>query len=58
MATELNDASRDFDRNEKVNVIVINTKGKNFCTGIDVNYIGDKSIHLKKSTPSVRYCTQ
>ena len=44
MATELNDALREMDNNDKVNVIVINAKGKNFCTGIDVNYIGDKSI--------------
>lgn len=44
MATELNYALRYFDRNEKVNVIVINAKGKNFCKGIDVNYISDKYI--------------
>ena len=44
MATELNEALREFDEDEEVNVIVINAKGRNFCTGIDVNYVDGKSI--------------
>lgn len=44
MATELNDALREMDQDPKVNVIVINAKGKNFCTGIDVNYVDGKSM--------------
>lgn len=41
MARELNDGLRKMDIDDDVNVVVINAKGKNFCTGIDVNYIGD-----------------
>ena len=44
MATELNEALREFDEDEEVNVIVINANGRNFCTGIDVNYVDGKSI--------------
>lgn len=44
MATELNQALKEFDEDEEVNVIVINAKGRNFCTGIDVNYVDGKSI--------------
>ena len=44
MATELNEALREFDEDEEVNVIVINAKGRNFCTGIDVSYVDGKSI--------------
>ena len=44
MARELNEALREFDEDEEVNVIVINANGRNFCTGIDVNYIDGKSI--------------
>ena len=44
MATELNEALRKFDEDEEVNVIVINANGRNFCTGIDVNYVDGKSI--------------
>lgn len=44
MATELNSALREMDKDAEVNVIVINAKGKNFCTGIDVNYVDGKSM--------------
>lgn len=44
MATELNDALREMDKHSEVNVIVINANGRNFCTGIDVNYIDGKSM--------------
>lgn len=44
MATELNTALRELDGDPDVNVVVINANGKNFCTGIDVNYIDGKSM--------------
>ncbi|MDY0235251.1 MAG: enoyl-CoA hydratase/isomerase family protein, partial [Gudongella sp.] len=44
MATELNGALKDFDQDSDVNVVVINANGKNFCTGIDVNYVDGKSM--------------
>ncbi len=44
MAEELNSALKDFDKDTEVNVIVINASGRNFCTGIDVNYIDGKSM--------------
>lgn len=44
MATELNTALREMDKDSEVNVIVIDAKGRNFCTGIDVNYIDGKSM--------------
>ena len=44
MATELNEALRQFDKDQEVNVIVINANGRNFCTGIDVNYVDGKSM--------------
>ena len=44
MAGELNDALTSMEENEDVNVVVINAKGKNFCTGIDVNYVNGKSM--------------
>lgn len=44
MATELNLALRELDKNLEVNVIVINANGRNFCTGIDVNYVDGKSM--------------
>lgn len=44
MATELNAALREMDENPEVNVVVINAKGRNFCTGIDVNYVDGKSV--------------
>src|SRR5665648_1178362 len=44
MATELNMALKEFDQKSDVNVVVINANGKNFCTGIDVNYVDGKSM--------------
>ncbi|MDX9917145.1 MAG: enoyl-CoA hydratase-related protein [Gudongella sp.] len=44
MATELNNALRDMDSDSEVNVIVINANGRNFCTGIDVNYVDGKPM--------------
>ncbi len=44
MAEELNMALREMDEDPEVNVIVINAKGKNFCTGIDINYVDGKSM--------------
>lgn len=44
MATELNAALREMDENPEANVVVINAKGRNFCTGIDVNYVDGKSM--------------
>lgn len=44
MATELNDGLRQLDKDNNVNVIVINANGRNFCTGIDVNYVDGKSM--------------
>lgn len=44
MAKELNAALREMDKKSEVNVVVINAKGRNFCTGIDVNYVDGKSM--------------
>ena len=44
MATELNTALKEMDRDSDVNVIVINANGRNFCTGIDVNYVDGKPM--------------
>jgi len=44
MATELNAALREMNKDSDVNVIVINASGKNFCTGIDIHYVDGKSI--------------
>lgn len=44
MARELNDALRSMDDESDVNVIVINANGRNFCTGIDVNFVDGKSM--------------
>lgn len=44
MATELNGALKEFDQDPEVNIVVINAKGRNFCTGIDVNYVDGKSM--------------
>jgi enoyl-CoA hydratase/carnithine racemase len=44
MATELNAALRGMDKDSDVNVIVINANGRNFCTGIDVNYVDGKPM--------------
>ena len=43
LATELNEALFTFEYDENVNVIVINANGRNFCTGIDVNFLGGKT---------------
>ena len=44
MASELNDALRAMENDPTVNVVVINANGRNFCTGIDVNYVDGKSM--------------
>ena len=44
MATELNAALREMNKDSDVNVIVINASGKNFCTGIDIHYVDGKSM--------------
>lgn len=44
MATELNKALKELEQDSEVNVVIINANGKNFCTGIDVNYIDGKSM--------------
>jgi enoyl-CoA hydratase/carnithine racemase len=43
LATELNEALFELEEDPGVNVIIINANGKNFCTGIDVNYLEDKT---------------
>lgn len=43
LATELNHALLEFENDDSVNVIIINAKGKNFCTGIDINDLEGKS---------------
>jgi len=43
LATELNAALLDLEQDTSIHVIVINANGKNFCTGIDVNYVDGKS---------------
>ncbi len=44
MAEELNNALRLMDEDSNVNVVVINANGRNFCTGIDVNYVDGKDM--------------
>ena len=44
MARELNGALKEFEKDPNVNVVIINANGKNFCTGIDVNYVDGKSM--------------
>ncbi len=44
MATELNTALKEMDKDSNVYVIIINANGKNFCTGIDVNYVDEKPM--------------
>ncbi len=44
MAAELNASLRELDQDPEVNVIVINANGRDFCTGIDVNYVDGKSM--------------
>ena len=43
LANELNSALLEFENDNSVNVIIINSKGKNFCTGIDINDLEGKS---------------
>jgi len=43
LATELNNALFELGEDPGINVIIINANGKNFCTGIDVNYLEDKT---------------
>ena len=43
LATELNDAMIEFEKDIDVNVVVINANGKNFCAGIDVNDLEGKT---------------
>ncbi len=44
MARELNDALEYMEDNEEVNVVLVNANGKNFCTGIDINYVDGKDM--------------
>lgn len=44
MARELNFALKELDNNDRVNVVVVNANGRNFCTGIDVNYVDSKPM--------------
>lgn len=44
MARELNDALEYMEDNEEVNVVLLNANGKNFCTGIDINYVDGKDM--------------
>lgn len=44
MAGELNDALWAMEENDEVHVVLINAKGRNFCTGIDVHYVDDKTM--------------
>jgi enoyl-CoA hydratase/carnithine racemase len=46
LAKELNEALMAMETNEAVNVIVIDANGKNFCTGIDVNYVMEDHTNL------------
>jgi enoyl-CoA hydratase/carnithine racemase len=43
LATELNQGLRVMEEDPGVKVVVIAGAGKNFCTGIDVNFLGDKT---------------
>lgn len=43
LAQELNHALMALENDDSVHVLVINAKGKNFCTGIDINDLKDKS---------------
>ncbi|MBS4025828.1 MAG: enoyl-CoA hydratase/isomerase family protein [Clostridia bacterium] len=44
MADELNKALEYMENHKAVNVVLINANGKNFCTGIDVNYVDGKPM--------------
>ncbi|NLY35669.1 MAG: enoyl-CoA hydratase/isomerase family protein [Tissierellia bacterium] len=43
MAEELNQCLEAMEENDEVRVVLIRAMGKNFCTGIDVNYVDGKS---------------
>ncbi len=43
LARELNHALVEFENDNRVNVVVVNANGKNFCTGIDINDLEGKS---------------
>jgi len=53
--TELNEALFTFEYDENVNVIVINANGRNFCTGIDVNFLGGKTNLLAIVADNARF---
>jgi enoyl-CoA hydratase/carnithine racemase len=42
LAIELNEGLKELDRDDDVNVVVIDANGKNFCTGIEVDYVDGK----------------
>lgn len=44
MAQELNQALEAMEADNQVRVILISAQGRNFCTGIDVNYVDGKSM--------------
>lgn len=44
MAEELNLALEGLDQDPSVNVILLRAQGRNFCTGIDVNYVDGKPM--------------
>ena len=43
LAVELNNALIELENDDQVNVIIINAKGRNFCTGIDINDLEGKT---------------
>lgn len=45
LAIELNEALMELEKDEMVNVIVIDANGKNFCTGIEVDYVDGKPFN-------------
>lgn len=44
MAQELNQALEAMEADSQVRVVLLRAQGKNFCTGIDVNYVDGKSM--------------
>jgi enoyl-CoA hydratase/carnithine racemase len=45
LAIELNEALVELEKDDDVNVIVIDANGKNFCTGIEVDYVDGKPFN-------------
>lgn len=43
MATDLNDALLDCEKDDKIRVIIVRGAGKNFCAGIDINDLKGKN---------------